>query len=91
MEELPVPGTEVCYLHNRNIIPSLTFAACFNVSTGDVEDAPALKALHKYDVFEKEGGVYIRAAEADIKSGQRNPVLKCSISNSDEKVVIVGG
>ncbi|KAJ5778633.1 Apoptosis-inducing factor 1 [Penicillium odoratum] len=65
--------------------------ACFNVSTGDVEDAPALNALHKFDVFEKDGAVYVSATEADIKSGQRNPVGRCSVSNSDEKIVIVGG
>lgn len=64
--------------------------ACFNVNTGDVEDAPAPNALQKYEVFEKEGAVYIRATEADIKSGQRDPVGKCSVQ-SDEKVVVVGG
>lgn len=65
--------------------------ACFNISTGDVEDAPALNALQKFDVFERDGAVYIRGTEADIKFGQRNPVIKCSVSNADEKVVIVGG
>ncbi|KAJ5108688.1 Apoptosis-inducing factor 1 [Penicillium angulare] len=64
--------------------------ACFNVTSGDVEDAPAPNALQKYDVFEKEGAVYINATEAALKSGQRDPVGKCSV-NSDEKVVIVGG
>ncbi|KAJ5707956.1 Apoptosis-inducing factor 1 [Penicillium malachiteum] len=65
--------------------------ACFNVTTGDVEDAPALNALHKYEVFEKEGAVYITAAEGDIKFGQRDPVWKCSPAKSEEKVVVVGG
>ncbi|KAJ5810587.1 Apoptosis-inducing factor 1 [Penicillium pulvis] len=65
--------------------------ACYNIGTGDVEDAPALNALHKFDAFEKDGAVYIRATEADIKSGQRNPVGQCSVSKSDEKVVIIGG
>lgn len=65
--------------------------ACFNIGTGDVEDAPALNALNKYDIFEKNGAVFIRAAEADIKFGQRNPVSKCAVSKSEEKVVIVGG
>ncbi|CAG8947373.1 unnamed protein product [Penicillium salamii] len=65
--------------------------ACFNVSTGDVEDAPAPNALNKYEVFERDGAVYINAKEEDIKFGQRNPVVKCSVSKSDEKVVVVGG
>lgn len=66
-------------------------SACFNVTTGDVEDAPALNSLNKFDVAEKNGAVYVSAAEADIKSGQRNPNIKCSASKPDEKVVVVGG
>ncbi|KAK1817176.1 Apoptosis-inducing factor 1, partial [Friedmanniomyces endolithicus] len=29
--------------------------ACFKISTGDVEDAPALDPLHKFAVEEKDG------------------------------------
>ncbi|EPS30927.1 hypothetical protein PDE_05880 [Penicillium oxalicum 114-2] len=65
--------------------------ACFNIKTGDVEDAPALDALKKFDIFERGGAVYIRGTEADIKGGKRNPVGKCSVSNAEEKVVVVGG
>ncbi|KAE8315762.1 hypothetical protein BDV41DRAFT_150408 [Aspergillus transmontanensis] len=64
--------------------------ACFNISTGDVEDAPAPKALHKFEVFEKNGAVYIKGEESTIKSGQRDPVAPCSAS-APEKLVIVGG
>ncbi|KAJ5981701.1 hypothetical protein N7499_009247 [Penicillium canescens] len=65
--------------------------ACFNVTTGDVEDAPAPNALNKFEVFEKEGAVYIRAREEDVKAGQRNPVVKCSVTKPEEKVIVVGG
>ncbi|KAJ5175556.1 Apoptosis-inducing factor 1 [Penicillium canariense] len=65
--------------------------ACFKVRSGDVEDAPALNALNKFDILERDGGVYIRATESDIKAGQRNPVSKCTVSNAEEKVVVVGG
>ncbi|KAJ5782125.1 hypothetical protein N7457_003899 [Penicillium paradoxum] len=65
--------------------------ACFNVTTGDVEDAPAPNALNKFEVFEKNGGVYIHAREEDIKAGQRNPVVNCSVSEPEEKLVVVGG
>ncbi|KAJ5951729.1 Pyridine nucleotide-disulfide oxidoreductase dimerization [Penicillium vulpinum] len=65
--------------------------ACFNVTTGDVEDAPAPNALNKFEVFEREGGVYILAKEEDVKAGQRNPVVKCSVSQPKEKVVVIGG
>lgn len=67
------------------------YIACFKISTGDVEDAPALDALNKFDVFEKDGAVYVRATEADIKAGKHSPVTKCAVSKSDEKVVVVGG
>lgn len=68
----------------------LPVTACFNVGTGDVEDAPAPNALHKFDVYEKDGAVYILGDELAIKSGQRDPVFKCD-STGAEKVVIVGG
>lgn len=64
--------------------------ACFSVSTGDVEDAPAPNALAKFDVFEKDGAVYIRGEEKDIRFGQRDPVFKCQ-AVGDKRVVIIGG
>jgi hypothetical protein len=64
--------------------------ACFNIGSGDVEDAPAPNALNKFELVEKNGAVYIKGEEAAIKSGQRDPVFKCSPSTA-EKVVIIGG
>ncbi|KAK7186960.1 hypothetical protein DPSP01_009340 [Paraphaeosphaeria sporulosa] len=64
--------------------------ACFNVSTGDVEDAPALDPLSKYEVFEKGGAVYIKADKDTIKANRRSLNLKCSASN-DQKVLVIGG
>ncbi|KAK3071147.1 Apoptosis-inducing factor 1 [Teratosphaeriaceae sp. CCFEE 6253] len=63
--------------------------ACFKVSTGDVEDAPALDPLHKFDVVTKDGGVYVKGQEAHIKNGRRTLSLKCK-AKGEEKVVIVG-
>jgi len=63
--------------------------ACFKVSTGDVEDAPALDPLNKFDVVSKDGGVYIKGQEKQIKDGRRFLNIKCKSSGS-EKVVIVG-
>jgi len=63
--------------------------ACFNIKTGDVEDAPALDPLHKFDVITKDGGVYIKGQEQHIKDGRRFLNIKCKSSGS-EKVVIVG-
>lgn len=63
--------------------------ACFNVQTGDVEDSPAPMALNHFDVEEKNGGVYIKGKESDIKGGKRHINIKTSPSG-EEKVVIVG-
>ena len=67
-----------------------TVLACFNLATGDVEDAPALDPLAKFDILEKNGGVYIKGEEATIKASRRSLNHKCSPQGPD-KVVIVGG
>ena len=64
--------------------------ACFNVGTGDVEDAPALDPLAKFEIIEKDGSVYIKGDEATIKSSRRSHNVKCS-AQGEERVVIVGG
>jgi len=64
--------------------------ACFKVSTGDVEDAPALDPIAKFEVIQKDGGVYIKGEESTIKANRRNLSIKCS-PKSQEHVVIVGG
>ncbi|QIW97001.1 hypothetical protein AMS68_002519 [Peltaster fructicola] len=63
--------------------------ACFNVKTGDVEDAPALDPIARFDVFQKEGAVFIRGEEKTIKAARRTPNLKCKVKE-EETVVIVG-
>lgn len=63
--------------------------ACFSIKTGDVEDAPALDPLNKFDVITKDGEVYIKGQEKQIKDGRRFLNIKCQ-SSGDEKVVIVG-
>lgn len=65
-------------------------SACFNVETGDVEDAPALDPLAKFEVVEKKDGVYINGDEATIKANRRSANLKCSLEGT-EKLVVVGG
>ena len=46
--------------------------------------------LNKFDVSEKDGGVYIKGKESDIKGGKRTVNIKPS-SKGQEKVVIIGG
>ncbi|ODM24155.1 hypothetical protein SI65_02138 [Aspergillus cristatus] len=64
--------------------------ACFNVCSGDVEDAPAPNALAKFEVFERDGGVWVIGDEKAVKTGQRNPVVKGS-AEAEGGVVVVGG
>lgn len=64
--------------------------ACFNVATGDVEEAPALDPISKYEVFERDGAVYVKSDEQTLKANRRSLNLKCS-SVSDEKVLVIGG
>lgn len=68
----------------------MTQAACFNVATGDVEEAPALDPISKYEVFERDGAVYVKSDEQTLKANRRSLNLKCS-SVSDEKVLVIGG
>jgi hypothetical protein len=79
-------------IHVRKPIDRLkpNLLACFNIGTGDVEDAPAPNALNTYEIIERDGAIYIRGEEAAIKSGQRSPNIRCSVA-APEKVVIVGG
>lgn len=68
--------------------------ACFNVCTGDIEDAPGLDSLHKYKVEQKDGKIVISAPEKELKSkvGRMIPKARKPISASEsETVVIVGG
>ncbi|KAF2729416.1 rubredoxin-NAD(+) reductase [Polyplosphaeria fusca] len=64
--------------------------ACFNVSTGDVEDAPALDPLSKYELTEKDGAVFVKTDESTLKANRRFLNLKCS-SGGNEKVLVIGG
>ncbi|KAK4997674.1 Apoptosis-inducing factor 1, partial [Elasticomyces elasticus] len=64
--------------------------ACFDIATGDVEDAPALDPLAKFKIIQKDGAVYIVGDEATIKANRRNLSIKCAAKGS-EKVLIVGG
>lgn len=64
--------------------------ACFNVVTGDVEDAPALDPLAKFEIIQKNGGVYVKGEKEGITSSRRSLNLKCQ-AQGQEKVVVIGG
>ncbi|KAF2104539.1 rubredoxin-NAD(+) reductase [Rhizodiscina lignyota] len=64
--------------------------ACFKISTGEIEDAPALDPLAKFEIVEKNGAVYIKGEESVVKAARRGLSLKCAAKGTD-KVLIVGG
>lgn len=66
------------------------WTACFNVHSGEIEDAPAPDRLATFEVTEKNGGVYIKGDESDLKNGRKSTNVKCSSTGGD-KVVVVGG
>lgn len=63
--------------------------ACFRVSTGDVEDAPALDPVAKFQVVERDGAVYVKGDESTIKAARKSLSIKCQ-PKGQEHVVIVG-
>ena len=65
--------------------------ACFQVTTGDVEDAPALDPLAKFEVVEKDGGVYIKGEESTIKASRKTLNIKCQTKGQDRVVIIGNG
>lgn len=73
------------------------FVACFNVCTGDIEDAPAPTAIHSFKTSISDGKIYVTADEERVSKPNMSRFPKVSI-NSDAGmtsgnagVVIVGG
>ncbi|KAF3309785.1 hypothetical protein TWF173_010586 [Orbilia oligospora] len=65
--------------------------ACFNATTGDIEDAPALDSLNSFPVVFNGDDLTIEAEESKIKQFSRVPTYTCKQLVSDNTVLIVGG
>ncbi|KAG8899485.1 hypothetical protein FRB99_006690 [Tulasnella sp. 403] len=73
--------------------------ACFNVCTGDLEDAPAVNGIHSFVTEIKDGKIYVTAREEDtLKANMaRSPALSSLLESQvaqegpGDGVVIVGG
>lgn len=65
--------------------------ACFSIATGDVEDAPALDPLHKFAVEERDGAVYIKAQQEQIKQNKRPLSIKVAAKGTDRVLIIGSG
>ncbi|XP_078523164.1 apoptosis-inducing factor 3 isoform X2 [Lissotriton helveticus] len=69
--------------------------ACFNISTGDIEDFPGLDGLPRFQVRIEKERVHIRASKQALQSQRRTKVMaKCiSLNNyntSTTNVLIIG-
>lgn len=66
--------------------------ACFDMHTGDIEDAPAIDAIFSFKTSVKDGKVYIDATEENLKAGRRPPSCAATkAKQSGDGVVIIGG
>ncbi|XP_070372572.1 apoptosis-inducing factor 3 isoform X5 [Equus asinus] len=69
--------------------------ACFNISTGDLEDFPGLDSLHKFQVKIEKEKVYVWASKQALQLQRRTKVMAKCISPSaghsgSTNVLIVG-
>ncbi|XP_045145602.1 apoptosis-inducing factor 3 isoform X3 [Echinops telfairi] len=69
--------------------------ACFNISTGDLEDFPGLDSLPKFQVKVEKEKVYVRASKQALQLQRRTKVMTKCISPSlghsgSTNVLIVG-
>ncbi|KAH8100761.1 hypothetical protein BXZ70DRAFT_935724 [Cristinia sonorae] len=68
--------------------------ACFNVCTGDIEDAPAPTALHSFKAHVENGKIHVTADPGQTTKANfsRPPkLLAKSVTTTSAGVVIVGG
>ncbi|KAF8968027.1 flavoprotein [Flammula alnicola] len=68
--------------------------ACFNVCTGDIEDAPAPMALHSFQTEVKDGKIHVTANPASTlknNMSRQAKLLATGVNSSGKGVVIVGG
>ncbi|KAJ1534540.1 hypothetical protein HK096_003745 [Nowakowskiella sp. JEL0078] len=66
--------------------------ACFDVKTGDIEDAPSVDSLISYLITVKAGKVFVSVTEEQVKLARKLPkVCKKSLLNSKTVVILGGG
>lgn len=66
--------------------------ACFNASTGDIEDAPGLDALATFGVVIENDQVYIEVPKTETIAQRRVPKMcPCDASKDKRTILIIGG
>ena len=88
-----VPGTAVSEVVEMSGPNETHRAACFNVCTGDIEDAPGLDSLWSFAAAERDGKIVVKASEKEVKSkvGRVVPKSRTVKDHTKESVVIIGG
>jgi len=65
--------------------------ACFNLTTGDIEDFPGLDGIPCYNVMvEADGGVKVRAKKTELTSNKKMKEMSHRDHNNSNVFVIVG-
>ncbi|KAL1668337.1 hypothetical protein GGF50DRAFT_46647 [Schizophyllum commune] len=68
--------------------------ACFNICTGDIEDAPAPTAIHSFKAEVKDGKIYVSADPAKTTKDEMSrpsKLLSTGTEGTGKGVVIIGG
>ncbi|XP_060533497.1 apoptosis-inducing factor 3-like isoform X2 [Cylas formicarius] len=65
--------------------------ACFNVSTGDIEDFPGLDSLPCYKVTVDGEDVKVRAKKSELEANKRRKTMAKKRSCVTEKILVIGG
>lgn len=65
--------------------------ACFNATSGDIEDYPGLDSLAKFEVFVKDGKVKVKVTEEGLQTGRRSKPLSRKQAGNEETILIIGG
>lgn len=65
--------------------------ACFNITTGDIEDFPGQDSLPCYQVTITDGQVKVRAKKSELKENKRTRLMTKKHADDERTFVIVGG
>lgn len=65
--------------------------ACFNITTGDIEDFPGLESLPCYQVKIEGDNVKVRARRSEVQTNKRTKSMSKKHPNNNEHYVIIGG
>lgn len=65
--------------------------ACFNITTGDIEDSPGQDSIPCYQVMIEQGQVKVRAKKTDLEANKRTKVMAQRDVKDERTFVVIGG